>query len=784
MAIIPRGWLSAGGILALGALPGILAGESLPPVPATGTEPSAPGPGELLPLRPIPLDLEQARKEPVRIRGRNVEEGLDGWTVVEGGVESQDLLLLADRIHYSQVTGEIQAEGHIRLEGPGLRMRCGRLRMDWNRRIGEAWVLELELPPNWMLRSDKVEFNTLQHWEFEKVELSPCPEEKPGWKATVSRLTVDLDHYAHLHNLWIWVFNLPTYYYLPYAVYPAKPERTSGVLPVSMSLAGPVGASLAVPYYQVLGSSADATITPTYFSKEGILWGGDLRWNPEPTHKGEISGAFIDQRTDDLRRYRFNAKELWQREDGWQFTADINRASDTLLDTDYGSGIARLGTNSFDSAAYLGRNYTWGNFSLNAAQQLTYFLPNDPLYQPNFPTTLQKQNLPSVSGNFYPVPLGSFYLDGSVRYSELAYDLNQVPDSVVLPPPDNGFLQSHYHWDRSDALVRLYGRLGQWGPFRTDLQTACRYTRYTATLGTSFFEPISNSQFVVNPDQSSAAAALAVDGPPADRLLGSVRVQFSAPPVGREFQNVHAFGYQGEVKHILEPYFAFTDNTVSASEGFLPHFDGVDSQPGVSGSAAGEQSLELGVKQHFFGRPGPGVPFLDLMRWRISTKYQYRPVLLPDGRVQKGWGTIDNDIDIEPNDKLHISFHQSTDVTDSTSDNAVSAQYQSGEGSKLSLAYFSTGINRLLVRQKGFQLGGLQRLWSDQVRLEFACNYDFTTHGFATSQVALAYVQPCVAESLRYSHVAIQVPGSLTKEDRLDLVITLRTLGDLFQVTE
>ena len=53
-------------------------------------------------------------------------------------MESKDLLLLADRIHYSQITGEIQAEGHIRLEGPGLRLRCGRLRMDWNRRIGEA----------------------------------------------------------------------------------------------------------------------------------------------------------------------------------------------------------------------------------------------------------------------------------------------------------------------------------------------------------------------------------------------------------------------------------------------------------------------------------------------------------------------------------------------------------------------------------------------------------------------------------------------------------------------
>jgi hypothetical protein len=259
-------------------------------------------------------------------------------------------------------------------------------------------------------------------------------------------------------------------------------------------------------------------------------------------------------------------------------------------------------------------------------------------------------------------------------------------------------------------------------------------------------------------------------------------LQFTAPPVGREFQNVRLFGYGGEVKHVLEPYLAVTDTTKSAVEGYLPHFDGVDSQPGVAGGAAGEESLELGVKQHFFGRPGPGVPYLDLVRWKISTKYYFRTILLPSGLFQKSWGSLDNDLDVEPNEKLHISFHQSTDVSDSTSDNALSVDYQAGDGTKFNLAYFSTGINQLLVRQKGIQLGGLQRLWSDQVRLEVSTNYDFTQKGFSTSQVAIAYVQPCVSESLRYSHVAILIPNALTREDRLDLVITLRNLGDLFQV--
>jgi lipopolysaccharide assembly outer membrane protein LptD (OstA) len=749
------------------------ADSALPALPPTVDLPGPLDLGELLPLRPAPLAGEPDRREPLRIRGRDVAEGPDGWSLEEGAVEGKDLLLLADRIRYHQATGEVEAEGHIRLEGPGMRMRCGRLRMDWSRQIGEAWELELELPPNWVLRSGKVEFNTLKHWEFEKVELSPCPEEKPGWKALVSELKVDLDHYAHLRNLWIWVFNLPTYYYLPWAIYPAKAERSSGVLPVSMSFSGAQGASFTLPYYQVLGPTADMTITPQYFSKEGVLWGGDLRWNPERTHKGEIAGEVINQRTNNERRYRLNIKELWQREDGWQFTADINRASDTLLDTDYGSGIARLGTNTFDSNAYLGKNLAWGNVSFNAAQQTSYFQPNDPFYRTDFPSSMKRENLPSVQLAVYPVPLGGFYLDGGLRLSRLDYNLDLGPSSTLA--------QSKYVWQRHDAQLHLAGRVGQWGPLRVDLQAAARFTHYTATLATSFYDTDNASDGSLNPNVNPAADPFIVSGPSADRLLGSSSLQFSAPPVGRTYPNAHLFGYAGEVKHVLAPFFALNATSRSSAEGRLPHFDGVDSQPGVSGTATGEQSLELGVKQHFFGRPGLGVPFLDLVRWKLSTKYNFRTILLADGRFQKGWASLDSDLDVEPNDKLHISFRSSTDVSGSTSDNAVSADYKAGDGTRFSLAYFSTGINRLLVRQKGIQVGALQRLWSDSVRLECSANYDFTQKGFATSQVGLAYVQPCVSESLRYSHVAINMDNALSKEDRIDLVLTLRNLGDLFQ---
>ncbi len=749
----------------------LAAQDPLPPLPPLPGDFQAPTPGELLPLRPQVYADTKEGAVPIRYWGRNVQENPDGWTLEDGAVESPDLLLLADHITYKIATGEVEAQGHIRLEGPGLRLRCERLRMDWKAQIGEAWDLDMELPPNWYLRSRKVAFTTIKHWDFEKVELSPCPQEKPGWKAQVSRLTVDLDHYARIHNLWIWVGNVPTFYYLPWAIYPAKAERTSGLLPLSMSFSGPNGASVQVPYYQVLGDTADLTFSPEYYTRKGMLWGGEGRWNPEPTHQGSFTGAYIRQQTDEIKRYRFSFKEIWQREDGWQLAADLNRASDALLDADYGQGMAKLGGTPFDSAIYLGKNFPWATFSLTSSEQRTYFLSDSssPLYNPNFPNSLRRQVLPSLQAAIYPVPVGSFYLDAGARFGRMTYQLD-------LDPTTSTTADATYAWRRDDAFVRMLGRVGQWGPLRADVEALGRYTRYSKSLGTSLFDTSGNTtggnlDFSTNPFQ--------VDADGMDRFLGSVRLQLSAPPVGRTFPDVNLLGYSGEIKHVMNPYFAFTSTSRASAEGRIPHFDDVDFQPGVGGSAAGERSLELGVKQHFLGRPGIAVPFLDLVRWKISSKYHMAPILLNDGRVLKGWGTVDNELDVEPSESLRISFRRSSDVSDSDADQSLSADYKAGDGTRFNLAYYSTGINRLLVQQRGIQVGGLKRLWSDKVRLEFQANYDFKRKVFAGSQVALAYVTPCVATSLRFSHIGISVPGSVTKEDRLDLVMTLRGLGDL-----
>lgn len=776
----PRRVARLGGCL----LPFCLQAQGLPPLPVE-QPPEVLRPLEyLLPVRPIGVEVPPGRRLPFTYRGERVRQSwtgdrvldrADAWVLEQGAIEGRGALLVADVIRFNPATQDLEAEGNIRLEyaEEGIRLRCGRLRMNWAKEEGEAFLLQLELPPEWTLRSQRVTFQGRRYWAFEDVEVSGCPEREPGWSMRIRDLKVDLQGYATLRHAWLWMGRVPTPYFLPWAIYPAREERTPGLLLPQPGRSSHLGFSLALPYFQPLGKWADVTLTPEAYQKAGVLWGAEVRWQPDPTHVGSFTGQYIHQRqlSDLLEkgdRYRYAFREFWQREDGWQFSADLNHASDALLDMDYGRGIGSLGTNAFDSSMYLGKNYARASVSLSAGSQRTFFQAADPLFQADFPASFRRQALPSLQVRAYPFPLGELYLDGGMRISRLGYE-------TLL---GNDTRSGRYQWGREDAFTRLQGRLGQWGPLRADLQLMGRLTHYGASLQDPFFSVEGGETGFAN----SALSPFEVVGPSLQRVMGGARLKLAAPQVGRVFEHFELFGRTGEVKHVLEPFLAFTANSRFGDAGLVPRFDEVDSRPGVDGSAMGEQSIELGLRQHLFGRPAKGVPFSDLVRWRASIKYHVQPILLGDGRTQrKGWGSVDNDMDVEPDDRVRLSFRRSSEVGDSGTDNAISADVKVGEAGRYNLAFFSTGINRFLVRQRGIQVGGIQRFWEDRVRLEFQANYDFRLRTFATSQVGLAWMRPCVAWTLKYTHVMLQIPGVKGREDRLDLGVTLRGLGDLFK---
>jgi len=740
-------------------------GQTVPSIPDFVELPNISEKDELIPLRPFLLESDHNSLESANMRGKSVRQGPSGWILEYGTIESGDRLLLADHIKYNPKTNDLEASGNIRFEGSDFRMYCDKLNMNWDKKSGEAIGPRFELPQNWIVKSDKVKFKTLQKWDFDKVTLSPGVEEVPGWKTTSSRLKIDLDHYAHFENLWVWVFGFPTYYFMPYLKYPVKSQRVSGFLPVALT-----SSSIGIPYYKTFGKSVDATLFPRFFGKNGILWEGEFRWSPDQEHRGSTGVDFIKQHEDSRRRYSFSIQELWQREDGWRFAADINRASDNLFGFDYDKGIFKLGDNALSSAVYLGKNFSWGNASISTAQQKTHLPLHNILVGPNFASSIKRETLPSIQGTINPITIGSFYVDGDIRFDRLSYNRDVRPSRE-----DN-----NYNISRNDIFLRASKSLNFLCPLKTNIRFGGRLTNYPKTLKISPY------------DTNIVDNSLSKAGSSVNRVVGSVKIDVCAPAVSRILHGAKLSNQLQETKHIVTPHISFLSSSNSFSEkGYLPNFDGVDSQPGISGSAMGEQSLEVGIKQHFLCRSNTNVLFLDLFRWNIAFKYYLNKIIMPDGKEHQGWGSLNNDIDLVISRKLRINFRQNTSMIGGSPDNAMSIDYGTDDSKRWNLALFLNGThgthksnNKLHARPGDIQLGGTNSFYDDKIKLELLCGYDVDRRSFASVQLAVAYVRPCVSESIsfyRVSRDSVLNSSFRGKENRLVFTISLRNLGDLFK---
>ncbi|ALG69529.2 LPS-assembly protein LptD [Beggiatoa leptomitoformis] len=79
------------------------------------------------------------------------------------------------------------------------------------------------------------------------------------------------------NNVFINVLNIPVFY-SPYLSFPIDERRLSGFLAPSMGSSDEVGVEFSIPYYLNLAPNYDATITPRFMSKRGLLLGTEFRY--------------------------------------------------------------------------------------------------------------------------------------------------------------------------------------------------------------------------------------------------------------------------------------------------------------------------------------------------------------------------------------------------------------------------------------------------------------------------------------------------------------------------
>jgi len=320
----------------------------------------------------------------------------------EADTKAEKVDFEADQISYDADTGEILALGRVLLKRDGYTLRAGEVR--YNEKTGEAkasGAVELTAPNGDRILAPHIDLSDSLKRAFvedirlimsdgaqvaaasgerndnettlEKAVYSPCKVcadgsgKQPLWQIKAVKVTHDREkRRLYYKNASLEILGIPVMW-TPYFSHPDPTvDRASGLLPMDIQTTRNLGFVIGVPYYHVFSDSSDATITPTYTSKEGLLVEGEYR-----KHLGfgqfEVDGSitYADER-DDVTNDPTGDKEFrghigsfgqFNHSKRWRSTYRLNWASDDTYLRRYDISDADTLISEYLLEGFYGRSY-------------------------------------------------------------------------------------------------------------------------------------------------------------------------------------------------------------------------------------------------------------------------------------------------------------------------------------------------------------------------------------------------------------------------------------------
>jgi LPS-assembly protein len=444
--------------------------------------------------------------------------------------------MVAQRVQYDQKSGRVMATGNIELIEPG-GSRVYAEQMDVTDSFGEGFInaLRVETTDNTRLAAESAERQPGDLMVLNNTVYTAClpcaqtPGKAPLWQVKAQRVVRNgQTHTIRLENAQFELFGLPIGR-LPFAIeVPDETvERKSGLLFPQYSASDNLGFGVTVPYYHVFSPSMDATLSPTYYSNQGLLLQGEIRnkfetgehtfrfagihQNDPEAFDPNTSDRAADNRLMAASKGEFKINPRWTF--GWNvMTQSDNNFSRTYKLTGVGGGtftndiyLTGLGTrNYFDLHNYY-FNIQDDTYSNTAEQQqaivypsldYTYYAP-EPILGGELSVTSNITNLSRREDDWYREGTTNRFpgLEGS--YSRLTVEAEWKRTFNTL----DGLLLTPILAARGDG-IRHTGS-GTPGPYFGDMESEGANGRYMLTAGLEARYPIllttENSSHIIEP---------------------------------------------------------------------------------------------------------------------------------------------------------------------------------------------------------------------------------------------------------------------------------------------
>lgn len=194
---------------------------------------------------------------------------------------------------------------------------------------------------------------------------STCPPGERQWEFSAGRIAInDETNTGVARNVTLKLGGIPVLW-LPVISFPTDDKRRTGMLAPTLGRDDRNGLDVRLPVYLNLAPNYDATLTPRWLSKRGLMLGGEFRYLTERS-RGRLEGTWLpndqidgEPVSGDNRSFlSWRHNTLLSRH--WSLDADLNNVSDKWYLSDFGDSIDATSISLVASRAGLyGRGKFW-----------------------------------------------------------------------------------------------------------------------------------------------------------------------------------------------------------------------------------------------------------------------------------------------------------------------------------------------------------------------------------------------------------------------------------------
>lgn len=276
-----------------------------------------------------------------------------GIATLEGAVDIRfgEVRLRADKMTFKRRTMETVAEGNIILEYLENRIVGDRLEMNLKTRLAKVYSAQAFLEPSFFLTAEKLERFELDRYRVHDATFTSCSQDVPDWSFRMKKATIHVDNYIYLSHGSMWVKKMP-FIYLPYWIYPIKPDRTTGFLMPEFGSSSRLGNYIKDSFFWAITDNTDATFSLEGYDEGTCAQSLEFRYVLSPTSGGNLYAFHVSEKLDKQATGATsvfnNPSERWQvslqhTQDlgkGFRGTANINYVSDKQFGEDYVWGLS------------------------------------------------------------------------------------------------------------------------------------------------------------------------------------------------------------------------------------------------------------------------------------------------------------------------------------------------------------------------------------------------------------------------------------------------------------